>query len=145
MLSSLVPAADAADAVMVMGMPLPLALALVSLVSVVLTAAVPAMMKKFRTPVDDREDKVVVLDASDRLIQRFEQLLNDSDAKHGKEIKELKGQIEDLGKQVDELKQDRSGLIWALRQVYTIAKKYGGREAERELALVDIPASASVH
>lgn len=145
MLSSLVPAADAAETIMVMGMPLPLALGLVALVSSVLTAVVPAVAKRFRTPVDDREDKVVVLDASDRLIQRFEQLLNDSDAKHGKEIKELNGKLDSLKKELDEVRQDRIGLIWALRQVIAIARRFGGAAAEAEIAQVEMPSGVLQH
>lgn len=60
-------------------MPLPLLLGLVSLATAVLTAVIAALSKKWRTPADDREDRKIGIEADERLLARFEKLLEERD------------------------------------------------------------------
>jgi uncharacterized protein YoxC len=132
----------AVDPGLYMGMPLPLLLALVALAGPVLTVAVTQWVKKFRTPEDSREETVVVLDASDKLIQRFQQIVADSDKKHAEDIKKLAEEVQALREELDVVKQERMGLRWALQQVIRIARKYGGEAAQAEIDQLDIAPSA---
>ena len=123
---------------------MPAALAIIALASAVLTALVTGAVKKFRTPVDDREDKVVVLDASDRLIQRFEKALADSDEKHGKEIKTLADEVEELKLEVEKMRRERFSLISALMKIAQIARKYGGADAAAEIDNIPMPDGVTI-
>jgi hypothetical protein len=134
----------AADSSALLGMPLPLLLAVIALISAVLTAVVGALVKKFRTPADDREDKVVVLDASDRLIQRFQQLLSDSDTKHAADIAALGVEVGQLREELNAVKQERVGLLWGIRQLIRIARKYGGDDAQREIDQLELAPSVTI-
>lgn len=127
-----------------LGMPLPALLAVIAILSAVLTALTQALVKKFRTPVDDRQDKIVVLDASDRLIQRFEKALQDSDDRHGKEIATLANELEELKQEVDTMRRERFGLVSALIRLAQIARKYGGIEAEAEIEAVELPKGVNI-
>lgn len=127
-----------------LGMPLPALLALIALISAVLTALISGWARKFRTPADDTKDRVVVLDASDRLIQRFEALLKESDARHKKEIDELRAQVDGLEAEVAQMREERSGLVSAIRAVIAIARRYGGHEAAREIQALDLPDTVRV-
>lgn len=128
-----------------LGMPLPALLALISLVSVVLGAFVTGWVKKFRTPADSREDRVVVLDASDRLIERFENLLKASDEKHAKELKELTEKVDGLEREVETMRRERYTLVSAVVRIAQIARKYGGAAAEEEIRQVEVPDGVGVH
>ena len=79
-------------------MPLPLLLGLVSLATAVLTAVIAALSKKWRTPADDREDRKIGIEADERLLARFEKLLEERD------------------KRID-------GLVAEIKEVRTIAEK----------------------
>ena len=57
-------------------MPLPLLLGIVGLAGGVLTAIIAAVSKKWRTPADDREDRKIGIEADERLLARFEKLLD---------------------------------------------------------------------
>jgi hypothetical protein len=127
-----------------LGLPLPALLALISLVSVVLGAFVTGWVKKFRTPADNREDRVVVLDASDRLIERFENLLKASDEKHAKELQELTAKVEGLEKEVDVMRRERYTLVSAIVRIAQIARKYGGADAEQEIRQIEVPEGVMV-
>lgn len=60
-------------------MPLPLLLGIVGLAGGVLTAVIAAVSKKWRTPADDREDRKIGIEADERLLARFEKLLEERD------------------------------------------------------------------
>lgn len=134
-----------ADPGLYAGMPLPLLMAVLTLGGSVLTVIVTQVVKRFRTPEDDREEKVVLLDASDKLIQRFQQIVSDSDAKHAVDIAKLSGDVKMLREEVDQLKQERMGLVWAVRQLIRIAKKYGGPEAAAEIDALDLSPTMHAH
>jgi hypothetical protein len=127
-----------------LGMPLPALLALIAVMSAVMTALVSGLVKKFRTPADTREDRVVVLDASDRLIERFENLLKQSDEKYGREIAELAKEADDLKERVENLRLERFLIVSALIRVAQIARKYGGAAAEAEIQTVELPEGVSI-
>jgi hypothetical protein len=135
----------AAEEPLYLGMQLPGFMALVALISAVATALMSGLVRKFRTPTDTRQDRVVVLDASDRLIQRFEKLLKDSDDKHAGEIRELSAEVDELRKEVTVMREERSGLMGAIRSVIAIARKFGGDAAVVEIQQLDMPDSVRVH
>lgn len=122
-----------------MGIPIPMVLALIALFSAVLTAVVGALVKKFRTPADDREDKVVVLDASDRLIQRFQDLLKNSDEKHAADIAALGLEVSALREELAQVKTERIGLMAAIRELVRLVRRHAGAEAEHELQTIVQP------
>lgn len=115
------------------GVPLAVVLPVLTIVGGVIGAAGTQLTKRFRTPEDDRADKVVVLDASDKLIERFQNLLAASDEKHEKEIKELSTKVDGLEKEVEKMRTERFRLLSRLAAVIAIARKYGGHAAEEEL------------
>ncbi|GAA3405074.1 hypothetical protein [Pseudarthrobacter polychromogenes] len=71
-------------------MPLPLLLGLVGLASAVITAALSALSKKWRTPADDREDRKIGIEADERLLARFEKLLEERDKRIDGLVAEVK-------------------------------------------------------
>ncbi|WP_455833754.1 hypothetical protein [Pseudarthrobacter siccitolerans] len=71
-------------------MPLPLLLGLVGLASAVITAALAALSKKWRTPADDREDRKIGIEADERLLARFEKLLEERDKRIDGLVAEVK-------------------------------------------------------
>ena len=71
-------------------MPLPLLLGLVGLASAVITAVIAALSKKWRTPADDREDRKIGIEADERLLARFEKLLEERDKRLDDMSSELK-------------------------------------------------------
>lgn len=135
----------AVDPGLYMGMPLPLLLAVIAVIGPVLTVAVTQLIKKLRTPEDDREEKVVLLDASDKLIQRFQQIVADSDKKHAEDIKKLSDEVQELREQLDLVKQERMGLLWAVRQLIRISRKYGGEAAQAEIDQLELSPAALAH
>lgn len=71
-------------------MPLPLLLGLVSLATAVITAVIAALSKKWRTPADDREDRKIGIEADERLLARFEKLLEERDKRIDGLVAEVK-------------------------------------------------------
>lgn len=71
-------------------MPLPLLLGLVSLATAVITAVIAALSKKWRTPADDREDRKIGIEADERLLSRFEKLLEERDKRIDGLVDEVK-------------------------------------------------------
>ncbi|QDG90694.1 hypothetical protein [Pseudarthrobacter sp. NIBRBAC000502770] len=71
-------------------MPLPLLLGLVSLATAVFTAIIAALSKKWRTPADDREDRRIGIEADERLLARFEKLLEERDKRIDGLVAEVK-------------------------------------------------------
>lgn len=75
-------------------LPLPLLLGLAGLVSAVATAIIAALSKRWRTPADDREDRKIGIEADERLLARFEKLLEERDKRLNditEELKEVRG------------------------------------------------------
>lgn len=70
--------------------PLPLLLSAMTLLGVILSAFIAAIAKRWRTPTDDREDKKLDLDADERLLARFEKLLEERDQRIDGLVKEVK-------------------------------------------------------
>lgn len=70
--------------------PLPLLLGLVGLASAVITAAIAALSKRWRTPADDREDRKIGIEADERLLARFEKLLEERDKRIDGLVDEVK-------------------------------------------------------
>jgi predicted trehalose synthase len=71
---------------------LPLMLGGVGLASAVITAAIAAVSKKWRTPADDREDRKIGIEADEMLVQRFTKLLDEQ----GKRIDGLVAEVKEV-------------------------------------------------
>lgn len=138
MMATELAAMAAEDLTLYGGMPLPLLMAVLTVAGSVATVVVTQLIKKFRTPQDVREDKVVVLEASDQLIQRFQQIVKDSDEKHAADIAKLSGEVQTLREELDVVKAERLGLLWAVRQLIRIAKKHGGAAAQLDIDSLEL-------
>lgn len=69
---------------------LPLMLGGVGLISAVVTAAIAAVSKKWRTPADDREDRKIGIEADELLLGRFTKLLEERDKRIDGLVEEIK-------------------------------------------------------
>lgn len=71
-------------------LPLPLLLGLFTLAGAIVTAVIANVSKKWRTPADDREDRKIGIEADERLLARFEKLLEERDKRLNEITAELK-------------------------------------------------------
>lgn len=71
-------------------LPVPLLMSLAGLAGVVVAAWIAAVAKKWRTPADDREDRKIGIEADERLLARFEKLLEERDKRIDGLVKEVK-------------------------------------------------------
>lgn len=138
-------AATTEDVSLAGGIPLPLLLGGVTLLTAVLTAIIGGLVKKFRTPADNREDKVVVLDASEKLIERFQQIVKDSDAKHAADMEALSREVQALRVELHEVKTERVGLYAAIRALVSLCRRHGGATVETEIQTIVAPTGVSVY
>lgn len=88
-------------------LPLPLLLGLFTLVGGVVTAVFAAVSKKWRTPADDREDRKIGIEADERLLKRFEDMLKERDTK----LAGLEERLEALNAKVEGYQRERTVLI----------------------------------
>jgi hypothetical protein len=88
-------------------LPLPLMLGLFTLVGGVVTAIFAAVSKKWRTPADDREDRKIGIEADERLLKRFEDMLAERDTK----LAGLEARLEALNAKVEGYQRERTVLI----------------------------------
>lgn len=88
-------------------LPLPMILALFTLIGGVVTAGFAAFSKKWRTPADDREDRKIGIEADERLLKRFEDMLKERDTK----LKALEDRLEALNSKVEGYQRERTILI----------------------------------
>ncbi|AXH44402.1 hypothetical protein PP353_gp22 [Arthrobacter phage Kumotta] len=89
------------------GMPLPLLLGIIGGLITLAAALVAAFSKKWRTPADDREDKKIGIEADERLLKRFEDMLQERDD----EIAELRAEVKEIAGKVQDLIEERGSLI----------------------------------
>lgn len=75
---------------MYFGMPLPLLLGIIGGIIALAGSLIAAFSKKWRTPADDREDKKIGIEADERLLARFEKMLEERDTSIDELRKELK-------------------------------------------------------
>lgn len=87
--------------------PLPLALASFGLIGTIVGAFINAVSKKWRTPGDDIAEKKVNIEADDKLLQRFENLLHSRDAR----IDTLDNKITELREEIEEIRMERNELL----------------------------------
>ncbi|QKY78977.1 hypothetical protein Jinkies_29 [Arthrobacter phage Jinkies] len=88
-------------------LPLPLLLGLFTLVGGIVTAIFAAVSKKWRTPADDREDRKIGIEADERLLKRFEDMLAERDTK----LAGLEQRLEALNAKVEGYQRERTVLI----------------------------------
>lgn len=101
---------------------LPLILGIGGLVVSLVTAGVTLWAKKWRTPADDREDKKIGIEADERLLKRFEDMLAERDT----QLKELREEVKELAKRVDEVVGDNRMLIdWIYAAVRVVRELQG--------------------
>lgn len=127
------------------GIPIPLLLAMVTLLTAVLTAVIGGLVKKIRTPADTREEKVVVLDASEKLIERFQQIVKDSDTRHATDMAALSAEVQALRTELHEVKIERVGLYTAIRSLVSLARRHGGSAVEQEIQTIVQPTGVTVY
>ena len=87
--------------------PLPLALATFGLIGTVVGAFINAVSKKWRTPGDDIAEKKINIEADDKLLARFENLLHSRDAR----IDTLDNKITELREEIEEIRMERNELL----------------------------------
>lgn len=88
-------------------LPLPMMLGLFTLVGGIVTAVFAAISKKWRTPADEREDRKIGIEADERLLKRFEDMLAERDAK----LTGLEQRLEALNAKVEGYQRERTVLI----------------------------------
>lgn len=88
-------------------LPLPLMLGLFTLAGGIVTAVFAAVSKKWRTPADDREDRKIGIEADERLLKRFEDMLKERDTK----LAGLEQRLEALNAKVEGYQRERTVLI----------------------------------
>lgn len=101
-LTTLVPMAEGDFSI-----PLPLALASFGLIGTIVGAFINAVSKKWRTPGDEIAEKKVNIEADDKLLQRFENLLHSRDAR----IDTLDNKITELREEIEEIRMERNELL----------------------------------
>lgn len=103
--------------------PLPLLLGAFTLTASVLTALITYIWsKKVRTPADNREDRRLDIEADEKLLKRFEDMLSSRDA----QIKELTKKVEALDSRVEGYRQERNVLIDFVYALIRIIRDLGG-------------------
>lgn len=108
-------------------MPLPMFLGVFTLVGGVVTALIAAISKKWRTPADNREDRKIGIEADERLLQRFENMLKERDDKFA----ELEQKFEALSAKFEGVQRERTVLIDFIYALVRIIRELG--------AIGDIP------
>src|SRR6478735_5676533 len=88
-------------------LPLPLLLGIFTLVGGIVTAVFAAVSKKGRTPADDRGDRKIGIEADERLLKRFEDMLAERDTK----LAGLEQRLEALNAKVEGYQRERTVLI----------------------------------
>jgi hypothetical protein len=104
-------------------MPLPLMLGALTLTASVLTALITYIWsKKVRTPADRREDRRLAIEADEKLLQRFEDMLASRDL----QIKDLGAKVEALDNRVEGYRQERNVLLDFIYALIRIIRDLGG-------------------
>lgn len=107
----------------VLPMPLPLLLGIFTLTASVLTALITYIWsKKVRTPADNREDRRLKIDADEKLLQRFENML----ASRDRQIKDLGAKVEELDNRLEGYRRERNVLIDFIYALIRIIRDLGG-------------------
>lgn len=107
----------------VLPMPLPLLLAAFTLTASVVTALITYIWsKKVRTPADSREDRRLDIEADEKLLQRFENML----ASRDRQIKELGAKVEELDNRLEGYRRERNVLIDFIYALIRIIRDLGG-------------------
>lgn len=124
-------------------MPLPLLLGLVSLATAVLTAVIAALSKKWRTPADDREDRKIGIEADERLLARFEKLLEERD----KRIDGLVAEVKEVRAIAEKAANANRILIDWIYAAVRVVRELGGidllPEPPEGVVIVDHPSNLS--
>ncbi|NWL34423.1 hypothetical protein [Paenarthrobacter nitroguajacolicus] len=104
------------------GMTAPVLLGVGGLLITLAGTLVAAFSKKWRTPADDREDKKIGIEADEKLLKRFQDVIAESDAKVGR----LEARIERVEEELEELRSERSRLIDWIYAAIKVVRDLGG-------------------
>ncbi|UUG69983.1 membrane protein [Arthrobacter phage Bauer] len=104
------------------GMPLPLLLGVCTLAGGIVAALITAVSKKWRTPADDREDRKIGIEADERLLERFQKLLEARDEK----IQGLEDRLTEVANKVESLITERNVLIDWIYAAVRVVRELGG-------------------
>lgn len=103
-------------------LPLPLLLSAMTLAGAVLTATIAAAAKRWRTPADDREDRKLGLEADERLLARFEKLLEERD----KRIDGLVDEVKEVRAIAEAAATDNRNLVDWIYAAVRVVRELGG-------------------
>ncbi|MFF1382762.1 hypothetical protein ACFVWT_04270 [Arthrobacter sp. NPDC058288] len=102
--------------------PLPLLLSAVGLAGAVLTALIAAWAKRWRTPADAREDRKLNLEADERLLARFEKMLQERDSS----IDELRQELKEVRALAESAVTDNRALVDWIYAAVRVVRDLGG-------------------
>ena len=123
------------------GMPLTLLLGVLGVIGTVAAASFAAFSKRWRTPADDREDKKFGIEADERLLQRFQDVIAESDSKLAK----VEARLDKVEEELDELRSERSRLIDWIYAAIKVVRDLGGIDLlphpPRGVTIADHPSS----
>lgn len=102
-------------------LPLPLLLGLITLAATIAGAILAGYTKKWRTPSDDREDRRIGIEADERLLKRFEDMLKERDNK----LAGLEQRLEALNAKVEGYQRERTVLIDFIYALVRIIRDLG--------------------
>lgn len=105
-------------------LPLPLLLGVFALAGTVLAALIAAISKRWRTPADNREDRKIGIEADERLLARFEKMLEERDQR----IVGLENRLTEVATKVESLLTERNALIDWIYAAVRIVRDLGGIE-----------------
>jgi hypothetical protein len=103
------------------GMPISLLIPVVGLAGAVVAALITAFSKKWRTPADDREDRKIGIEADERLLERFQKLLEARDEK----IQGLEDRLTEVANKVESLITERNVLIDWIYAAVRVVRELG--------------------
>lgn len=112
-------------------LPLPLILGIFTLGGSLITAGITLWSKRLRTPADEREDRKIGLEADERLLKRFESMLEERD----NQIKELRDDLSRLSSRVEEVVSENRALIDWIYVAVRIVRDLGGAAGIAQLPL----------
>jgi hypothetical protein len=102
-------------------LPLPLLLGLITLAATIAGAILAGFTKKWRTPADDREDRKIGIEADERLLKRFEDMLKERDTK----LEGLEKRLEALNAKVEGYQRERTILVDFIYALVRIIRDMG--------------------
>lgn len=127
------------------GLPLPLLLGLIGAVVSVAGALIAAFSKRWRTPADNLAERKVGIEADERLLKRFQEMLGERD----EAIEELRQEVKELAGKVKDLVDERGALIDWIYAAVRVVRDLGGihllPRAPKGVVIADHPANIQLN